>query len=75
MLVNGQLIDGILELSFYARSRAFDLGGDLEREVTLLIEDFDFAFDEDTSSGGWIILFLDPISTLTGDHVLTRITP
>jgi hypothetical protein len=75
MFVSGELIDGILELSFYARSRAFDFGGDSEREVTLLIEEFDFDFGKEDPFGPWVILFLSDNSTLTGGYTLTRFTP
>ncbi len=76
ILVNGQLIDGFLDLSFFAASRGFF--GDLQpdEETTVYLGHSDFAFgDAEVSGGRFILLYLDDQTTLTGSFALTRITP
>ena len=72
-LVNGQLIDGILELSFYAQGTAFEV---LDDEVSLALEvlgGFSFLPSADTFNGPWVMTSLiDPGATLAGTFVLNR---
>ena len=71
-LVNGQLIDGILELSFYAQGEAFQI---LDDEVSLVLEVLGgFSFQFDTSAGSWVMTSLiDPGATLTGSFSIGKL--
>ena len=77
-LVAGQLIDGFLDLSFFAESANFF--GESEarpnEETTVYMGHKDFTFgDSDATGGRFILMYLDDRATLTGTFTLTRITP
>jgi hypothetical protein len=69
-LVNGQLIDGFLDLSFFATGEAY-----FNEEVTLYLADADYSIFDLESQGAWIMLFLSDLGTLEGTFTLTRTTP
>jgi len=72
--VNGQLIDGILELSFYAQGEEFQV---LDDEVSLVLEvlgGFSFLPSMDTFAGPFVMTSLiDPGATLAGTFSLNKI--
>jgi hypothetical protein len=72
-LVNGQLIDGQLELSFYAQGEAFGFFEPGE-EVSLVLEVLSgFDFEADLFNGPWVMTSLiDPASTLAGSFVIEK---
>jgi hypothetical protein len=73
-LVNGQLVDGIMELSFYAQGEGFEV---LDSEVSLsmsILSGFSFLPGSDSFVGPWAMTSLiDPGATLAGNFVLTKI--
>ncbi len=69
-LVSGQLIDGFLDLSFFATGEAY-----FNEEVTLYLADADYSIFDLESQGAWIMLFLSDLGTLEGTFTLTRTTP
>lgn len=71
--VNGQLIDGILELSFYAQGEAFQVLAD---EVSLVLEILGgFSFSGTDPFGGNFVMtsLIDPGATLPGIFSLIKI--
>jgi hypothetical protein len=73
-LVNGQLIDGILELSFYAQGEPYQV---LDDEVSLVLEilgGFSFLPAMDTFAGSFVMTSLiNPSATLAGSFSLDRL--
>jgi hypothetical protein len=72
-LVNGQLIDGQLELAFYAQGEAFAFFEPGE-EVSLVLEVLSgFDFEGDAFNGPWVMTSLiDPASTLAGTFLIEK---
>jgi hypothetical protein len=72
-IVNGQLIDGALELSFYAKGEAFGFF-DSEQEVSLVIEVLSgFDFQSSPIDGQWVMTSLSsPGNTLSGTCQLVK---
>lgn len=75
ILVNGQLVDGYLDLSFFVESK--NLFGDPSDDelLTLYLGGSGFSFDQQSPTGTWTLLFLSDQATLTGDYLLERTTP
>lgn len=69
-LVSGQLIDGFLDLSFFATGEAY-----FNEEATLYLADADYSILDLDSQGAWVMLFLSDLGTLEGSFTLNRTTP
>ena len=66
-LVNGQLVDGFLRLSFSMHRDPF-----FSEEATLYLEHDRFSFDSTRLESTWLQLFLSDGSTMGGNYELTR---
>jgi hypothetical protein len=76
-IVNGQLIDGILELSFYAQGEAFQTVI-LDDEVSLVLEILDgFSFSQSAPPNGLSVMtsLIDPTATLVGSFTMSQLEP
>lgn len=69
-LVNGQLIDGFLDLSFFALGEAY-----FNEEATLYLAEADFSLFDAEAEGAWVMMFLSDLGVLEGTFTLTRTTP
>ncbi len=68
-LVNGQLFDRFLQLSFAVAEDPF-----FAEEATLYFEHTNFSFDSDIVSDTWVQMFLSDHETLEGTYELSRRT-
>ena len=68
-LVNGQLFDQFLQLSFAVSEDPF-----FAEEATLYFEHTNFSFDSDVVSDSWVQMFLSDHATLEGTYELSRRT-
>lgn len=69
-LVNGQLIDGFLDLSFFGLGEAF-----FNEEITLYMAEADFSLFDQEAEGAWVMMFLSDLGVLEGTFTLRRTTP
>ncbi len=68
ILVNGQPIDGFLQLSFPIQRDPF-----FSEQATLYLEHDNFSFDSPIVASTWVQMFLSDHSTLTGTYELNRL--
>lgn len=74
-LINGQLIDGILDLTFFAPAENFWGPGSEKGEVVVYVLNEAFSFDEMKFSGDYLFTYTNSGTTEAGKYNLTRTTP
>lgn len=74
-LVNGQLIDGLLDLSFYAETRNFWGTDRPNQSATMYLFHPQFTFWDEELTGDYTLTLLGDSMVETGAFTLTRTTP
>jgi len=74
-LINGQLIDGLLDLTFFAPAENFWGPGSEKGEVVVYVLNGDFSFGETEFFGGYLFTYTNSGTTEVGTYHFTRTTP